>query len=123
VPATDAQAIFRYEVSQPSELMTVARVGDVNADGFFDLGLGVDGDRTDTPGRAYVVYAPVGGTTFLRDAELIFEGRSRSGQFGIALAGLEDRDGDGRREFAIGAPDGGTTGGGELLVAWSSGWP
>ncbi len=60
---------------------------------------------------------------FLKDSDLIFEGRSTPGEFGHDLIGLGDQDGDGWNEIVVGAPDGGSERDGEALVSWSSGWP
>ncbi len=94
---------------------SVAGVGDINNDGYDDVLIGApgaDGAFTDG-GKAYLVYGgqnPLGTniseTSLMSATGLTFEGGANNENFGAAVTGLGDFDGDGGRDFAIGAPDG-----------------
>ncbi len=87
----------------------VARIGDVNGDGRGDFAVGApDADDTGSDaGRVYVFY---GADPLPTSPALILEGPTASGRFGWAITALGDFDGDGRDDFAVGAPYSNTAG-------------
>ncbi len=75
--------------------------GDVDGDGLDDLLIGAPGHHA--VGRVYLVHGPVTATFNLAVADAVFDGQATSDDAGETLA-TGDLDGDGRRDFAIGAP-------------------
>ncbi len=85
----------------------VAGAGDINADGFADIIVGVpyfDGvSRTETDaGRVYVYYGSQAGLN--TTAPTIIENHQIGSLFGFAVAGIGDVNNDGYADIAIGAP-------------------
>jgi hypothetical protein len=76
----------------------VARGGDLDGDGFADLAVGAD-LANDRRGRVYV-YS--GSRSGLRLAQVL-EGAHAHIDFGIAIAGVGDTNGDGRDDLVVGA--------------------
>jgi hypothetical protein len=81
----------------------VARIGDVNGDLVDDFAVGAPYANATSAdgGRVYLFY---GGTPLSAGADLVLESPSVGGQFGWSIAALGDFDGDGRDDFAVGAP-------------------
>lgn len=81
-----------------------AAVGDINGDGFADLGVGADAiDGSTRPGAAYVYYGgPTGltGPTVLRSPDLA----NQTG-FGSRVLGIGDVNGDGFPDIAVSGPN------------------
>lgn len=98
--ATGAQ-LYRFDGSQTSQYLggDVAGVGDVNADGYADFLVGAWGEHT-TQLFAGAVYLYSG-----FDGSVIHHktGSVHDGFFGYSVAGVEDTDGDGVPDFAVGA--------------------
>ncbi len=89
----------------------VADVGDVNGDGYNDLGVGAPGRNS---GTGYVsVY--LGGPTPSATAAVTVNGYSERDLFGTAITAGGDLDQDGYGDYVIGAP-GGAEGVGMILV-------
>jgi hypothetical protein len=81
---------------------SVAIVGDVNSDGFDDVLVGApfNSDLGTQTGKAVLFF---GGNPMDTVADLIFYGQGALDQFGAAVAGLGDINGDGYADWAIGA--------------------
>jgi hypothetical protein len=82
---------------------SVGGVPDVNNDGRGDIAIGAPRESTlDTPfcGKAYIF----SGATGQLIAQMVSPARRTGGNFGAAVAGLTDVNGDGRGNVAIGAP-------------------
>ena len=78
---------------------------DLNADGVPDLLIG--GPRPplggEDPGRAYVFFAPVLGKLLSSQADVILTGEEDNDEFGTAVAGAGDVNGDGADDLIVGA--------------------
>ncbi len=90
----------------PGDLLgtSLAAVGDVDGDGYADLLIGAPGSTDTNPGatgRALLVF---GSNPLGTRAPVSIPGPLAGGGFGAAVAGLGDFNGDGRPDFAIGAP-------------------
>ncbi len=95
----------RTWVGQPGEQFghAVARIGDVNGDGRPDFAVGApyaDNAGQDA-GRVYIFY---GGNQISATPDRILEGRRAGERFGWSITALGDFNGDGRDDFAVGAP-------------------
>ncbi len=104
-------------------------VGDLDGDGAPELALGSTLGDAETELDVGVVYVLPGdllapgrrpdGPTWVGELALFrIEGDSFAGELGAAIVGLDDRDGDGRDELAVGMPmaDLGTTNAGAVCV-------
>jgi hypothetical protein len=98
----------------------VGGIGDVNGDGFVDIGVGALGTDAggSSRGALWVLFMGPGATVIgqvrITSGEGGFTGTLHDGDFlGAAVALLSDLDGDGRGEVAVGAPgdDGNAPGG------------
>ena len=81
---------------------TVNGVGDVDADGHDDIGIGASRFSGLGPGRgrAYIISGADGSTIYQ------FDGTTNGDWFGSGIATLSDRNGDGHDDFIIGADQG-----------------
>lgn len=96
----------------------VANIGDLNGDGIVDLAVGASGDDDGSSNRGaiYILFMNVDGTVQAQQKISAnagnFSGELHTGdQFGSAVAGVGDLDGDGVVDIAVGASgddDGGT---------------
>src|SRR5690349_5343502 len=82
----------------------VADAGDVNGDGVHDIISGAPGSTPDAPGAA-IVYSGATGHVLAR-----LHGHSPGSNFGAAVAGIGDVNGDGRDDLLVGAPGSGQLG-------------
>ncbi len=94
----------------------VAILGDVDADGFADIGVGAP-EVGSASGAAYVVFGPVRGAFGLEDADIAITTAYDDDELGRVLAPAGDIDGDGRGDFLAGSPLH-AEGGDEAGVAW-----
>ena len=97
--------------------VSVALAGDVNGDGYADVIAGsrfADGGGTDR-GQAYVYF---GGPSMDSVADVILSGAADNDQFGAAVSGAGDVNGDGYADVIVGAyrADGGGTDRGQAYV-------
>ncbi len=103
---------------------SVAGAGDVNADGYADLLIGVPWEGSEASddsytGAAYLIHGPVSGEMSLADAELIMRAVSYDDGAGWYVSGGVDATGDGSPDLLVGATDISTVvqyGGGAYLV-------
>ncbi len=103
--ATPGLPAFLYPPSPPPGLPptlefggTIALPGDLNADGFPDIVVGSN-MLAPNPGRVFVFWGPsFSSATFLA-------GSANGDSFGTSVAAIGDGNGDGRPDFAVGAPN------------------
>ncbi len=99
---------------------TLAVVPDTDLDGADELAVGAPNESAESggAGAVYVLDAAPTGTGALADAAAVLTGSAASDYFGRALTGVDDLDGDGLGDLAVGAyaHDGGGTNGGAVYV-------
>jgi len=94
----------------------VAILGDIDADGFADIGVGAPQVGT-ASGAVYVVFGPVRGEFGLTDADIVITTAYDEDELGRVFTGVGDLDGDGRDDFALGSPLH-SEGGNDTGAAW-----
>lgn len=82
--------------------MFVTSLGDINGDGKDDILVGApdNDERGDNAGKGYVYF---GGQTMDNQPDLVMWGENPKDYFGLSAAKLEDINGDGFNDFAVGA--------------------
>jgi hypothetical protein len=91
---------FEGETAYDNLGWSVAGVGDLNGDGYEDIGVGIpsaDPVSGENAGRAYIFSGYNGDTLFT------FEGEFSGDEFGISISGIGDINSDGTKDFLIGA--------------------
>lgn len=103
----DADATFGAENVGDTAGSDVARCGDLDGDGMFDLFVGASGyaELSRDAGAAYLAFGPVSGDLSLGDADGKMVGEVPGHKAGALLAGARDVNGDGTPDLLIGAPD------------------
>lgn len=122
----DADAIVTGNLNDVELGWSLDVMGDVNADGYRDVGIGVfldDTNGTDAGTAALISGNELSGS-YAYDAEafLVVHGTDAGGRMGYDVAGLGDVDGDGLEDVAFGAylSDAGGRDAGEVRVMFGS---
>ena len=97
--------------------LAVEPAGDVDGDGKQDVMLGAwaRDEAGASAGMAYVVFGPISGTVDLSNADIRIGGDAASDWAGWSMAGGTDLDDDGFVDIVVGAPNGGSVGGGAYV--------
>jgi len=106
--------IFQYEIqgnNNSSFGLSVNRIGDVDKDGYDDFIVGSPYDNNNNRGAA-IVFSGISGAEILR-----LKGASDYSEFGWAVDGRADLDGDGYPDILVGAPE--NSGGTGYVLAYS----
>ena len=126
--ASGADAAYTGEVSGDSAGAAVAGFGDVDGDGYGDLGVGApeNDDGGSASGNAYVILGQASpATTSLSAADASFPASDSSDRAGATLAAAGDTNADGYSDVLIGAyydEAGGTGAGAAYLLYGGSGF-
>lgn len=121
--ASAADAAYTGEASGDSAGAAVAGFGDVDGDGYGDLGVGApeNDDGGTASGKAYVVFGQATpATTSLSAADASFPASDSSDRAGTTLAAAGDTNADGFSDVLIGAyyDEGGGTGAGAAYLLY-----
>jgi len=105
--ADSADVILRGTYPNGSFGFSINSLGDANADGFDDVAVGApfaDSDGYST-GEVSIFYGGIqGGIRDANTADLIIKGSGNYNEFGSAIYGVGDVNGDGRCDILTGAP-------------------
>jgi FG-GAP repeat len=101
--ATDADAIIFGENLNDSFGTSVAKAGDVNADGIDDVIVGANQLFNQGTGKTYVFYGPLAGSIQAANANAILIGEVALDLFGNSISGTGDFNGDGFDDVTVGA--------------------
>jgi hypothetical protein len=94
-----ADVIFTGEASANSFGRGLCRAGDVDGDGFGDVLIGAP-SYASSKGKAYLY---LGGTAMNNNADAVVNGEGTNNFFGFSLGGGGDINGDGYKDFFVGA--------------------
>jgi len=85
---------------------SVKFLGDVNGDGWGDIAVGAYGDDSafSSAGAVYLLFGPTSGDVPLSASDAKLTGESASSYAGLSLSNVDDIDGDGMADIAVGAP-------------------
>lgn len=96
---TIADVIMEGKESYDDFGTCVSNIGDINADGYDDVVVGVSGINSST-GQSYIFY---GGSSMDSIADVKMSGEGESNHFGISVSGAGDFNGDRGNDLIIGA--------------------
>ena len=84
---------------------------DFDGDGLDDILIGAQHESSDGEGTGsvYLLFSPVSGVVDLGDADGKFASTADDNEAGDSVAGLQDMNGDGLGEIAIGSPQNDST--------------
>jgi Putative metal-binding motif/FG-GAP repeat len=86
---------------------SVALLGDVDNDGYDDVGIGAPDENENGPnsGSAYLFYGPTSGTLALSEADVVMYGENTDDSAGYAISTAGDLNSDGKADIIVGARD------------------
>lgn len=94
-----ADATFTGDGSASFFGLSVSSAGDINEDGYSDIIIGAYAYNSST-GRAFVFF---GGTAMDNAVDIMVTGEGTNNYFGYSVTSTNDMNGDGKREFIVGA--------------------
>ena len=119
---TSLTLLALHASEEETELGARVALGDLDGDGLADLAVGAGGDDTagTDRGAVYLLYGPGSGVLDLADVADLVTGTQLEEACGLGAAIVEDMDGDGRADLAVGCPKAGDEMGRLFVVSGGS---